>query len=261
MAGNDNITKLYIIVLFEANFNNNNKWLGRAVMKSVESHGLMAIKQYGSRKSKAAGSQCLNKWLFFDLFWFLRRPVVLCSNDAKSCYNQIVLIITALCLCQLGTTKETVHRMIYTLANLPPHTNIIWWFQDSPRPKGLGLTSCRDWAREWGWPTNMGSSKLPIIQHHVKEGLVVQFICALSKQHCAMTGFAFVDNTDLIVNNTTNMATAVHDKMQQSLTLWHVLLWATGGDLVLDNFFGTFWISYGNRTNGNTNVNKTCQVR
>jgi len=28
MAGNDNVEKLHIIMLFEADFNNNNKWLG-----------------------------------------------------------------------------------------------------------------------------------------------------------------------------------------------------------------------------------------
>jgi len=61
MAGNDNVEKLRIIMLFEANFNNNNKWLGQVVMAAEESYGLMAIEQYGSRKCKSADSQCLNK--------------------------------------------------------------------------------------------------------------------------------------------------------------------------------------------------------
>jgi len=61
LAGNDNVEKLCIIMLFKADFNNNNKWIGKQVMLTVEKHGLLALEQYGSRKSKAVGTQCLNK--------------------------------------------------------------------------------------------------------------------------------------------------------------------------------------------------------
>jgi len=47
-----------------------------------------------------------------------------------------------------------------------------------------------------------------------------------------MAGFAFVDDTDLIVTDVTNDAKQVFWKMQNSLRLWHGLLQATGGDLV-----------------------------
>jgi len=48
LAGNDNIEKLQIIMLFKANFNNNNKWLGGATMKLAEEQDLLALEQYGS---------------------------------------------------------------------------------------------------------------------------------------------------------------------------------------------------------------------
>ncbi len=32
LVGNDNVEKLRIIMLFKANFNHNNKWLGRETM-------------------------------------------------------------------------------------------------------------------------------------------------------------------------------------------------------------------------------------
>jgi len=50
LAGNDNVEKLQIIMLFEADFNHNNKWLGRATMKVAEKHNIIAPEQYGSRK-------------------------------------------------------------------------------------------------------------------------------------------------------------------------------------------------------------------
>jgi len=54
-------------MLFEADFNNNNKWIGKQVMQMAERHGLLTPEQYGSKKNKAAGTQCLNKRLFYDL--------------------------------------------------------------------------------------------------------------------------------------------------------------------------------------------------
>jgi len=68
LAGNDNVEKLHIIMLFKANFYNNNKWIRKQVMLTVKKHGLLAPEQYGSRKSKAAGTQCLNEWLFYNLY-------------------------------------------------------------------------------------------------------------------------------------------------------------------------------------------------
>jgi len=52
-----------------------------------------------------------------------------------------------------------------------------------------------------------------------------------------LAGLAFVDDTHLIVNNASNLIDTVKDKMQCSLTMWHGLLRATGGDLVPDKCF------------------------
>jgi len=102
-AGNFNMEKLHIILLFEGDFNQNNKWLGQAVMFHAELKQQMAQEQYRSCKEKLAAIQCLNKWLLYNYACYAHEPLVVCSNDAKSCYDCIVLIVTAsLCLCQLG---------------------------------------------------------------------------------------------------------------------------------------------------------------
>jgi len=121
LAGNDNVEKLRIIMLFEADFNHNNKWLGQAMMRTAEQHNLLAPEQYGSRKHKAAGTQCLNKCFFYDLHRFSRTPAALCSNDAKSCYDWIILMIAALSMCRLGAPHSAVRSMINTLAHLKHH--------------------------------------------------------------------------------------------------------------------------------------------
>jgi len=66
-AGDFNVEKLRIILLFEADFNANNKWIGRAVMYKAEQEHLLADKQFGSCKFKAVIHQCLNKHLFYNL--------------------------------------------------------------------------------------------------------------------------------------------------------------------------------------------------
>jgi len=58
---------LRIILLFKADFNANNKWLGQAVMMNAETLELLADKQYGSWQHKAAILQCLNKGLIYDI--------------------------------------------------------------------------------------------------------------------------------------------------------------------------------------------------
>jgi len=112
---NFNVEKLHIILLFEADFNSNNKWLGHAIMLNVEQFNLLAPKQYGSWKQKSAIAQCLNKLLFYDIICFCQQPAALCSNDVKSCYDCIVLLVAALCFCRLGASQPSIFSLILTL--------------------------------------------------------------------------------------------------------------------------------------------------
>jgi hypothetical protein len=57
---------------------------------------IKAEKQYGNRKDKAAIEQCLNKRLTFDLARQLKRPLAMCSIDAKSCYDRILYYVASL---------------------------------------------------------------------------------------------------------------------------------------------------------------------
>jgi len=69
-SGDFNVKKLRIILLFEADFNTNNKWIGQALMYQVEQAHLLVDEQFGSCKFKLAIYQCLNKQLFYNLIHF-----------------------------------------------------------------------------------------------------------------------------------------------------------------------------------------------
>jgi len=63
IEGNCKATKLCIILLFEANFNQLNKFVGKDMMYQAEENGLIAGEQYGSQHGKSVITQSLNKHL------------------------------------------------------------------------------------------------------------------------------------------------------------------------------------------------------
>ena len=94
--GNFRVDKLRAILLYEADFNQNNKKLGREMMYSAEDLRAIAKEQYGSRSQLTAINQSLNKRLTYDIIRQKKRPGALCSNDAKSCYDRIVHSVASL---------------------------------------------------------------------------------------------------------------------------------------------------------------------
>jgi len=86
-------------------------------------------------------------------------------------------------------------------------------------------------------PQIWAAVSLPLFDIMRQEGLVAMFICALLKDQRVLAGFAFVDDTDLIVNDLSNNTQQVHQQMQKSLTMWHGLLRAMGSNLVQEKCF------------------------
>jgi len=165
-------------------------------------------------------------------------PTALCANDAKSCYNRIILIIAVLCLCRLGATPKATESMIATLAQLCHHVQSA--FGNSTQSQGQ-----EDWLEP---AAGIGQGNItgpqfwvvvstPLVKILQEEGFIATFICMLSQTHRQMAGFVFVNDMDLIVTNVTNDEKAVTLKMQNLLQLWHGLLQATGGDLVPEKCF------------------------
>jgi len=120
--GNFEVGKLHNILLFKADCNSNNKWLGRAFMHKAELANALADKQYSSCCFKDAITQCLNKQLWYNYVCICKELAALCSNDAQSCYDCIILLIAVLCMCQLGALQPSVFSMINTLYGMQHHT-------------------------------------------------------------------------------------------------------------------------------------------
>jgi hypothetical protein len=120
------VSTLRAILLYEADFNHNNKRLGREMLRQAESANVVAIEQYGSRKNLSAVDQSLNKVLTFDLWRQFRQNGALCSNDAKSCYDRIVHNCASLCMQRIGTPIQPIISMFSTIQDLSHHVCTIY---------------------------------------------------------------------------------------------------------------------------------------
>jgi len=156
--------------------------------------------------------------------------MALCSNDAKSCYDRIVLTVAALCLCRAGAMTASMASMVRTLHGMRHYMQMA--FGDSTISQG--------W-REWGEPiAGIGQGNgtgpqiwaavsLPLFDILRSEGFLALLIGAISGQSCKLAGFAFVDNTDLIVTDTSDSVPEVAQWMQDLVATWEALLSATEG--------------------------------
>jgi len=86
-------------------------------------------------------------------------------------------------------------------------------------------------------PQIWAAVSMPLFKILCTKAFLATVICAISLQQQIMGGFAFMDNMDLIVTDSTNEKQVVTTKMQGSLKLWHGLLKATRGNLVPEKCF------------------------
>jgi hypothetical protein len=115
---NFHVGKLRATLLFEADFNFNNKRIGRALMWNAEDNKWLAPEQYGSRKGFSAIDHCLNKRLSFDILRQSKQAGAICINDMKGCYDRIVHSVAAICMKQLGIQDKPLRMIFYTLQQL-----------------------------------------------------------------------------------------------------------------------------------------------
>jgi hypothetical protein len=119
--GTRRLDSLRAILLYEAEFNQNNKRLGREMLFQAELHEAVAVEQYGSRKNMSASDQSLNKALTFDLWRQFWQRGALCCNDAKACYDQIVHSCASLCLQRVRTDP-----MFQSIQSLEHHVRTVF---------------------------------------------------------------------------------------------------------------------------------------
>jgi hypothetical protein len=184
------------------------------MMYTAEQLQVVAKERYGSRKNKAAIEQCLNKRLTFDLTRQLKRPLAMCSNDAKSCYDRIVHSVASPqhATYGCGRTADSVHvyhdpkpASFYPYRVRRFRAHIYRPAMDSPYPRRR--------SRKWGRPANRGSvsppvlnilrhegyrayfrAAVPVLNILRHEGYGAYFRTAVTGTTISFVGYAFVDD-------------------------------------------------------------------
>ncbi len=238
--GNFQVDKLRIILLFEANFNQLNKHIGCLMMYHAEQYGLVSGEQYGSRHGHSSITQSLNKRLTFDHIRQLKQAAIICSNDAKSCYDRIVHRIAAQSMYRCGVNKPALICMFSTIQRLRHHIRTL--FGDSQISAGTEL-----WAvpisgigqGNGAGPQIWAVVSTPILDMLQEAGFGAGFKLAISGTRVSFVGYSFVDDTNLVQTRATINSTGqeVLPLMQAALTLWEQGLRATGRALIPEKSF------------------------
>jgi hypothetical protein len=117
-TGTFRVDNFRAILLYKADFNQNNKKFGREMMYTAEDLKVIAQEQFGSRTGHTSIDQSLNKRITLDIFGHKKRPSAMCSNDAKSCYDCIVHSVARLAVQRVGAPVEPIVCMFTTIQNL-----------------------------------------------------------------------------------------------------------------------------------------------
>jgi len=80
--GNFNVEKLWIILLFEAEFNVNNKWISQAVMRYTELLNLLAEEQYRSPETQGSSTSMPQQR---TILWHVKTREIPSSAMLKQC--------------------------------------------------------------------------------------------------------------------------------------------------------------------------------
>ena len=237
----DLVTKLRTITLLEADFNFNNKVLGRATINHAEKNNLIAKEQYGSRPGKQAIDHAVHKALTYDIIRQYRVPSALCSNDAKSCYDRVAHAIASLAYRRLGVPDPPVSCMLRTIQNMKHHVQTtfgdskFYMSADGSLVPFQGVLQGNG-ASPASWVI-ISTALLNMLRAADRGG---HFISAISGEQSHSVAFTYVDDTDLIevdLRDTTIGTREVMEQMQNAINQWEGGLKVTGGAIVPQKSF------------------------
>ena len=229
--GNHAIDKLRTIVLYEADFNMHNKVMGRQAMHSALQSNAIAPEQY-SRPQRSAIDHALNRQLVFDHCAARHTPYSLCSCDLQGCYDRIVHSAAILALRRVGVSASRLTTMFGTIQAAIHRVRTVYGDSSSTYSWSSGHFTLPPQGTGQGhgagpqiWSV-LSSVLFSILQD---KGFTSSFINALTNELFHLSGFAYVDDCDMIQLGTS--IEGVIETTQRALSKWESLIHSTGGSL------------------------------
>lgn len=244
IPGRPLLDKLRVIHIFEADFN---AWagivFGRRMMQKAELLNTLGDEQGGSRKGRSSIDVYAMKFFSFQISAISRTPLAVMDNDAKACYDRIVMAAAYLRCQQIGIPHNACKLMDLFLSHAEYH------IQTQLGTAEKFYTSTTD--NKLHGP-GQGSQCSPAIWtalstmllHAVRSKSPGTKFCnpsqTLSVSHYMQS---FVDDSSIWVNDfltsftQQNNIQSIVDQLQRATQWWEQLLVTTGGKLELSKCF------------------------
>ena len=222
--------KLRLITLMAADFNHNNKLIGKHIMWNGEKQRQFATEQFGSRKHCSAALHALNKVLTLDCSKQRKTACTVIANDAVSCYDRIILVAAYCSMRRFGIPATAAQSMI-TSIGLISHSIRTAHGDSSLQYGGTAWTRLPHGICQGNGagPAIWACVSSPLFDILRKEGYGITHTSAIKGIKFNMAGFAFVDDADLIQSVDHTQQHQLIPTAQKGLTLWEQLLRTTGG--------------------------------
>lgn len=191
--------KLRLILLMDARFNHNNKLIGKKMMEYGEKFNLLATEQYGSRKMKSSIEQAVNKRMTLDILRQSRTPAIYIANNAKACYDRILLMIAYITLRNYGIPPKVAKSSIDTILRMKHYIRTSYGDSEdyyggdrwTTKPHGCGQ------GNGYG-PALWAGISSPLLKIMKNEGHGTKLCSPISAEALHISGFAFVDDIDAL---------------------------------------------------------------
>ena len=233
-AGEQSLDKLRTLVLFEADFNHNNKFFGKQMMHHMNDNKVLAQEQY-SAPSKKCIDHVVNRRLFFDLIRYKKTSAAMSALDLKSCYDRIAHAPAYLAMRSYGMPAAPVISMFESIQQMKYYTFTSHGMsKKSFGGKEKGYTACPNGV---GQGNGAGPAVWSVVSSKMFEvlrsrGSSSKIVSPLTGSVTDICGFAFVDDTDMIATTKNNNELEVTKRMQQIIDEWEAIAKCTGGALV-----------------------------
>jgi hypothetical protein len=157
-AGNYQLNKLRTIHLFKADYN----WLlgmsfCRRMVHGAEKQDHLHEGQWGSRPGRSAHDALLHKILTYEVARMTRTPLATFDNDAKSCYDRIIMVFV-LMLCQKHGVPQSVCMMAAMSLMMAEHSIKTKYGVSSATYSSTDETRLTAQVRAVAWHQPFGSS-------------------------------------------------------------------------------------------------------
>lgn len=223
--------RMRLITLQHAASNHDFKYIGKQINKIGEEKELFSECQYGSRNKKSAAIQALNKSLLIDISRVKKRSLTIIANDAKSCYDRIILWVLYFTMRKFGMSHAIAKTSIETIQDMEHYVSTVHGLSEKhyggrgTLPNGV-LQGNGFAAQAWAAISSI------LFNIYEKEGFGAEISSATEDKKIKLAGMAFVDDTDLMdMERDTESIQELIQRTQDGLDLWNQLIEVTGGAL------------------------------